>query len=175
MRTMHGCRQEVTRALSSSEKSRSGGPQTASIPQTLDPPEGTSTRADLPGGNNPSTTRSPPPPTCQRRVSRIGDRRSAVCRIAMPKCGRVRTRQVDRIRAGRPRPAASRTSIGRWGLHAFGPTRRRKLWPQAMESCWAEWVRGIINGETDTLWENRRPYSRQRCRCRPGSFWSTSQ
>jgi hypothetical protein len=55
------------------------------------------------------------------------------------------------------------------------PTRRRKLWPQAMDSCWAERVRGIINGETDTLWEDGLPYSRQRCRCRPGSFWSTSQ
>ena len=97
---------EVTLAPPSSAKLQCGAPPTASIPKTRDQPEEPTSKRSRPSGNNASTGMSRVPPTRQQMQGATSDRQQAPHRAATT-TGNARTKNPNRVRAGRPPPADS--------------------------------------------------------------------
>ena len=105
-----GLHREATRAPPWFAKSQCGGPPTGSIRKTRDQPEEDPTRdARRPAGNNASTGISLMPPTRQQMRGPTSDRQHTPQLDAGTTTGSAHTKNPNGARAGRPRPAGSRT------------------------------------------------------------------
>ena len=103
---------EATRAPPSFAKSQCGGPPTASIPKTPDQPEEPNSKLSPPCGNKTSTGISRVPPTRQQMRGPTSDRHDSP-HLVEATTGNARTKKPNGVRAGRPRPADSNTSVVR--------------------------------------------------------------
>jgi hypothetical protein len=108
-----GLHQEATRAPTSFAKSQCGVPPTASIPKTRDQPEEPTSKRARPSGNNTSIGKSRVPPTRQQMRGPTNDRQDAPDLDAGTTTGDARTKKANRVRAGRPHPAANHRQVVR--------------------------------------------------------------
>jgi hypothetical protein len=88
-------------------KSPCGGPRTASIPKTRDPPEETNSKRFRPCGNSASTGISPFQPIHQRTRGLTNDKQHTPHLDAGTTTASARTKQPVSVRAGQPHPAAN--------------------------------------------------------------------
>jgi hypothetical protein len=109
MARQFGLQREATRTPPSWAKSQYGEPPTASIPKTRDQPEEPNSKRSRPCGNNASTGISRVPPIRQQMREPTSDRQHAPHLDAGTTTGSAHTKNPIGVRAGRPRPADSRT------------------------------------------------------------------